>query len=175
MFIKNTTVSKEHQIQDILTACTENVSRFDYFLPKLKTYLRNKIKALKGGCISNINSRMGKYYIRRRNLENCCRQQNPLEPPIACLRTDGVIVAIYIIIIWDTYQDYLIGTIKTIKLFLKLGFIIHPEKSFLQPSHKITYPGFVFNSKEMLVTLTSEKGKKFLSLAKVSLKKIALQ
>ena len=53
MFIKNTTVSEEHQIQDILTACTENVSRFDYFLPKLKTYLRNKIKALKGGCISN--------------------------------------------------------------------------------------------------------------------------
>ena len=99
MFIKNTTVSKEHQIQDILTACTENVSRFDYFLPKLKTYLRNKIKALKGGCISNINSRMGKYYIRRRNLENCCRQQSPLEPPIACLRTDGVMVAIYNIII----------------------------------------------------------------------------
>ena len=171
MFIKNTTVSKEHQIQDILTACTENVSRFDYFLPKLKTYLRNKIKALKGGCISNINSRMGKYYIRRRNLENCCRQQNPLEPPIACLRTDGVIVAIYIIIIWGTYQDYLIGTIKTIKLFLKLGFIIQPEKSFLQPSHKITYPGFVFNSKEMLVTLTSEKREKILESCKSFFKK----
>ena len=53
MFIKNTTVSEEHQIQDILTTCTENVSRFDYFLPKLKTYLRKKIKAFKGGCISS--------------------------------------------------------------------------------------------------------------------------
>ena len=47
------TVSDEHQIQEILTACTENVSRFDYFLPKLKTYLRKKIKAFKGGCISS--------------------------------------------------------------------------------------------------------------------------
>ena len=31
----------------------KNVSRFDYFWPKLKTYLRNKIKAFKGGCISS--------------------------------------------------------------------------------------------------------------------------
>ena len=32
----------------------------------------------------------------------------------------------------------LIGTVKTIKLFLNLGFIIHPEKSSLQPSEEIT-------------------------------------
>ena len=91
------------------------------------------------------------------------------KPPIACLRIEGVIVAIYIddiIAIGDTYEKCLIGTIKTIKLFLKLGFIIHPEKSSLQPSQEITYLGFVFNSKEMLVTLTRKKGKKFLSLAK---------
>ena len=59
------------------------------------------------------------------------------KPPIACLRIEGVIVAIYIddiIVIGDTYEECLIGTIKTIKLFLKLGFIIHPEKNFLQPS-----------------------------------------
>ena len=53
IFIENTTVSEEHQIQEILTACTKNVSKFDYFWPKLKTYLRNKIKAFKGGCISS--------------------------------------------------------------------------------------------------------------------------
>ena len=43
-FIENTTVSEEHQIQEILTACTKNVSRFDYFWPKS---FRNKIKAFK--------------------------------------------------------------------------------------------------------------------------------
>ena len=68
------------------------------------------------------------------------------------------IAAIYIddnIVIGDTYEECLIGTIKTIKLFLKVGFIIHPEKTSLQPSQEITYLGFVFNSKEVLVTLTS--------------------
>ena len=32
---------------------TENVSRFDYSLLKLNIYLRNKVKALKGGFISS--------------------------------------------------------------------------------------------------------------------------
>ena len=47
------TVSEEHQIQKIITAYTENLSRFSYLLPKLKTYLRNKIEAIKSGCISS--------------------------------------------------------------------------------------------------------------------------
>ena len=96
------------------------------------------------------------------------------KPPIACLRIEGVIVAIYIddiIVIGDTYEECLIGTIKTIKLFLKLGFIIHPEKSSLQPSQEITYLGFVFNSKEILVTLTSEKKGKNLESCKSFFKK----
>ena len=96
------------------------------------------------------------------------------KPPIACLRIEGVIVAIYIddiIVIGDTYEECLIGTIKTIKLFLKLGFIIHLEKSFLQPSQEITYLGFVFNSKEMSVTLTIEKREKILEPCKSFLKK----
>ena len=100
------------------------------------------------------------------------------KPPIALLRIEDVIVAIYIddiIVIGDTYEECLIGTIKTIKLFLKLDFIIYPEKSSLQPSEEITYLTFVFNLKEMLVTLTSEKRKKFFSLAKAFLKKINLQ
>ena len=85
------------------------------------------------------------------------------EPPISCLRTEGVIVAIYIA---ESYEC-LIGTIKAIKLFLKLGCILYPGKSSLQPSQERNYLGFVFNSKEMLVTLTSKKGEKFLRLAKV--------
>ena len=57
---------------------------------------------------------------------------------------------------------WLISTIKTIKLFLKLGLIIHPEESSLQPSQEMTYLVFVSNSKEMSVTYSSEKrGKSF--------------
>ena len=70
---------------------------------------------------------------------------------------------------------YSSNTIKTIKLFLKTDFIIHPEKSSLQHLQEITCLGFVFSSREMSVTLTSEKGKKILSLAKVLFKKTVLQ
>ena len=51
---------------------------------------------------------------------------------IACLIIEGVIAVIYIgdiIVIAETYEECLIGAIKTIKLFLKLGSIIQPEKS----------------------------------------------
>ena len=37
----------------ILRACTKNVRRFDYFLQKLKTNLKNKIKVFKANCISS--------------------------------------------------------------------------------------------------------------------------
>ena len=93
--------------------------------------------------------------------------------PIACLRI-GVTVAIYIdyvFVIGDNYEQCLVGTIKTIKLFLKLGFIIHPEKSSLQPSQEITYLGFVFNSKKMLFTLTNEKREKIIESCKSFFKK----
>ena len=47
-------------------------------------------------------------------------------------------------------------------LFEKLGFVVHPEKSVLKPTHSITYLGFVLHSKTMTVTLTPErKGKIF--------------
>ena len=40
----------------------------------------------------------------------------------------GIIVATDdIIVLGENYKEYIIGAIKTIKLFLKLGFIIHPE------------------------------------------------
>ena len=100
------------------------------------------------------------------------------KPPIACLRIEGVIVAIYIddiIVIGDTFEECLIGAIKTIKLFLKLGFIIHPEKSSLQPSQEITYLDLFSIQGKCQLHLPMKKGKKFLSLAKVLLKKIVLQ
>ena len=96
------------------------------------------------------------------------------KPPIACLRIEGVIVARYIddiTVIRDTFEECFIGTIKTIKLFLKLGFILHPEKSSLQPSLETTYLGFVFNSKEMSVTLNREKREKILESCKSFFKK----
>ena len=99
-------------------------------------------------------------------------------PPTTYLRIKGVIVAIYIdhiIVIGDSYKKCLIGIVKSIKLFLKLGFIIHPEKSSLQPSQEITYLDLFSIQGKCQLHLPMKKGKKFLSLAKVLLKKIVLQ
>ena len=48
---------------------------------------------------------------------------------------------------------------------------MHPERSSLQSSQEITYLEFVFNSKKMLVTLTSEKKEKIPESYKSFLKK----
>ena len=84
----------------------------------------------------------------------------------------SVIVAIYIddiIVRRDTYEECLIGAIKS--GLSKVGFIIHPEKSFLKPSQGIIYLEFVSNSREMWVTLTSEKREKVLESCKSFIKK----
>ena len=68
--------------------------------------------------------------------------QKLTKPPIAYLQVGGVEVARCvddIIVTGDTYEERLIGTTKTIKLFLKLGFIIQPEKNCLQLSKEIAY------------------------------------
>ena len=91
------------------------------------------------------------------------------KPPIACLRIEGVIVAIYIddiTVNGDTYEECLIGTIRTLKLFLKLGFIIHPEKNSLQPSQDL----FAIQRKCWL-HLPVKKGKKVLESCKRFFKK----
>ena len=70
----------------------------------------------------------------------------------------------------EKLEELLIGTIITIKLFLNLCFIIHPEKSSLQASQEVTYLGSVFNSKAMLVTLTSDRREKIIEPYKIFLK-----
>ena len=50
-------------------------------------------------------------------------------------------------------------------LFEKLGFVIHPEKSVLAPTHVITYLGFEINSVDMTVTLMREKKEKIFNTA----------
>ena len=46
---------------------------------------------------------------------------------------------------------------KSVDLFSKLGFTIHPEKSVFVPSQELIFLGFKLNSFTMTVELTSEK------------------
>ena len=57
--------------------------------------------------------------------------------------------------------------IATVKLFTKLGFQVHPDKSNLFPSQEIHFLGFILNSKNMTVTLTDEKQTKIVEYIKV--------
>ena len=59
----------------------------------------------------------------------------------------------------NDYNDCLRNIIDTLKLFIKLGFIIHPTKSAFLPSKEIKMLGFILNSVAMTVRLTPEKKK----------------
>ena len=57
--------------------------------------------------------------------------------PITVLRLEGIIIAIYIndlTILGETYKKCLTRSIKTIKMFLHLGYLIHPGKSTFLPT-----------------------------------------
>lgn len=54
----------------------------------------------------------------------------------------------------------------TVHLFDTLGFVVHPEKSVLTPTQRITYLGFEIDSAQMTVSLTVERQEKILSSCK---------
>ena len=43
------------------------------------------------------------------------------------------------------------------KLFDKLGFVIHPSRSVIEPRQRITFLGFILDSVSMRITLTPER------------------
>ena len=83
-----------------------------------------------------------------------------LKPALSYLRERGFIVSAYIDDLYnqgDTFSDCAQNILQTIAIFTKLGFVVHPKKSVLNPSHKITFLGFIINSLTMTVSLSHEK------------------
>ena len=90
-----------------------------------------------------------------------------LKPAYATLRRMGHLNSGYIddsYLQGDTSAECHKNVTDTITLFTKLGFHIHPEKSVFIPSQKLTFLGFVLDSKAMTVTLTEEKVQQILSV-----------
>ena len=54
---------------------------------------------------------------------------------------------------------------SSLALFKSLGFVVHPTKSVLIPSHKIIYLGFEIDSQSMTVVPTVERKQRILSTA----------
>ena len=57
----------------------------------------------------------------------------------------------------NSHQACCTTVLTVTALFRRLGFTIHPDKSFLTPSTKITFLGVVLDSKAMTITLTEKK------------------
>ena len=91
-----------------------------------------------------------------------------LKPPLSTLHKLGNISMAYLDDIYlqdKTYEECLQSVIDTMSLFPELGFVIHPIKLNLVPLQKLTILGFIINSVDMSVRVSSDK--------KSSLKKIA--
>ena len=83
-----------------------------------------------------------------------------LKPVFAHLRSMGHTVLGYIddtIIIEDTVEAAHRSIAATTQLLSELGFIIHPVKSILDPTHELKYLGFVINSSNMSISLPEDK------------------
>ena len=86
-----------------------------------------------------------------------------MKPCYSMLRNEGYCSTSYID---DNYlqgvdkNECIQNVIETAKLLLKLGFVIHPEKSQFEPSQKLVYLGFILDSQKMTVKVTPEKAAK---------------
>ena len=83
-----------------------------------------------------------------------------MKPPIATLRLDCHIIAIYIndlINVGLTFDECVENIIVSVKLLNSPGFIIHPGKSIFLPKQEITFLGSNINSQKMEITLTDTK------------------
>lgn len=103
--------------------------------------------------------------------------------PFSHLRGKGFISVVFVddsYLQGRTYEECLRNIEATIELLQSLGFIIHPTKSVLTPTQRITFLGFVIDSVKMTLEITKEKKEKIHSLCidimqahKISLRKLA--
>ena len=86
-----------------------------------------------------------------------------LKPAFFYLRKVGYLSVVYVddsYLQGETFEECLQNITETVKLLQSLGFTIDPEKSVLQRTQKLTFLGFVLNSKTMTLTLTDAKKEK---------------
>ena len=83
-----------------------------------------------------------------------------LKPVFATLREKGFESVIYVddsFLQGDDFHECMENINITLRYLQELGFVIHPEKSVLYPTQILTFLGFIINTINMTVTLTSEK------------------
>ena len=92
-----------------------------------------------------------------------------LKPALSYLRKIGYLSVVYVddsYLQGETFEECLQNISETVRLLLSLGFTIHPEKSVLKPTQKLTYLGFALSSKTMTLNLADAKKEKNIKLGK---------
>ena len=85
------------------------------------------------------------------------------KPFFSHLRKKGLLNSPYIddcLLLGDTWEDCKINVLETVQLSNDAGFIVHPEKSLLEPSQIIEYLGFIINSKTMTISVNERQANK---------------
>ena len=85
------------------------------------------------------------------------------KPVYAHLRMQGYTCMGHIddsLLIASTYDDCTCNITATVELFTKLGFVVHSDKSVFEPTQEIEFLGFIINSLNMSVTLSTAKAAK---------------
>ena len=83
-----------------------------------------------------------------------------LKPVLAKLREEGHVSTSFLddsLLLSDSEEESVQNVQATVQLFRSLGFIIHPDKSILEPTQQIQYVGVVNDSRDMSVPLTAER------------------
>ena len=92
-----------------------------------------------------------------------------LKPVYSTLRSQGHLSVGYIddsYLQGNTIQNCQNNIQKTVNLFTSLGFLVHPEKSVLVPTQKLTVLGFILDSEHMIISLTPERARAIKDAAK---------
>ena len=106
-----------------------------------------------------------------------------LKPVLANLREEGHVSTSFLddsLLLSDSEEESVPNVQATVQLFRSLGFIIHPDKSVLEPAQQIQYLGVVIDSRDMSVRLTAERKcnlkdscKKLLKARKLTIRDLA--
>lgn len=101
-----------------------------------------------------------------------------MKPVVAYLRENGFVSVIYlddILCIGTSVNDCLVNMTTTVNLLTRLGFVINTDKSELAPAQTCKFLGFIFDSKQMKLSISVEKRLNCLKLIKQLLLKKTVQ
>lgn len=83
-----------------------------------------------------------------------------MKPVLAFLRKNNLISVLYLddfLLLGATYTDCKNNVLYTVKLLENLGFLINYKKSVLEPAQICRYLGFLYNSKDLSISIPDDK------------------